>query len=160
MKFLTSAIQILLLAAPIYVASPWLALSELDTAVQRRDVVALERMVDWDAVRSGFRSDLTAYFNSKVMSGKDEAVRNAASEEISAWSERMVSNVSASGFVSLLKQTSKSPSDDDHLTVSRSYFSGLDQFTVWAGSKGKVVFVMRFEDFRWKVKRAVFDIAP
>lgn len=160
MKFQTAIISTLLLLAPIYAASPWLALSEIDLAVQKRDVFALERIVDWDAVRTGFRSDITAYLNSKLMSEKNEAVRNAVSEQISTWSERMVSTISAPGFVSLLKQTSKNPSNPGHLAVSKSNFSGIDEFVVSAGNANQLVFVMKFENFRWRVKRAILDIAP
>ena len=74
-------------------------------------------------------------------------------------SERMAANISASGLVSLLKQ--KSDKDPTwHLAVNKRHFTGMDEFVVSAGNANQLVFVMKFENFRWRVKRAILDIAP
>lgn len=47
------------LLALAYMASPYVALMQLQAALERGDVVALERGVDWKTVRDGLKQDIS-----------------------------------------------------------------------------------------------------
>jgi len=54
-----SALIVICLMVAGYVASPFIALWRLEAALDRGDTQALERRVDWRAVRDGVKQDIT-----------------------------------------------------------------------------------------------------
>lgn len=141
----------------IYFVSPWLQLLSVRNAVRDQDVVKLEKYVDWDSVRNGLKSDMTAFLTERVSAEDNDFVKGVALLVGPAMIDHLVSTISASTLLKLVQQKNmENKWETSDLIVFKASYTGLDEFSVWLGDDGDSRMVMFFEHFHWVVKRVIF----
>jgi hypothetical protein len=156
------------LAAAAYWYSPRLALDALQIALAQRDVVALERQVDWPQVRGGIRADVTGLLaaNAAQSAGGTGIGAAVGSMLATALGPTVVpflvdTVVSPQGVIRLLDYRERVDGRKVVLAVDRMGFTAVDEFTVWIAWPGDPVLaraVLVREGVRWRVARVVLPL--
>jgi hypothetical protein len=158
----------------IFIVSPWLAADRLSAALRSGDPAAIERMVDFPAVRSSLSSQLTAKLNHE-MASDPEAAANPFSGLVTLLAPALVTQVvnfvvTPEGLAKLSREAQRAdavdragrpkgwkkahPNREPQVKPALAY-TGLNTFTVTYDSpgKGRMVWVLgREKFFFWKLK--------
>lgn len=159
----------------IYIASPWMAAARLSEALRSGDPVAIERMVDFPAVRASLARQITAKINQEAGSSqemRDNPFAGLMSLVAPALVNQLVNVVvTPNGLAKLSRQTQRAaaadraarpkgwkkahPKADAPAAKPVLAYTGLNTFTATYDSpgKGKLVWVLgREKFFFWKLK--------
>jgi general secretion pathway protein G len=144
------------------------SLNGLEAGVRERDVVKLEKYVDWPRVREQVRSDLHAFVMAQVFKDAKTGEEGGLSSSIGtllavavapAVIDRVVDGfVTPQSLVRLL--TERPPSEQPDLTFVREGFTDLDEYTLLLGASAparpRIRAILRRDGITWRVVRVVF----
>lgn len=158
-------LTVAVLAGAAYWYAPRQALSGLEAALAERDVVGLERHVDWRRVRDGARADVTGYLTANAAGsvGGGHTGMAVGSMLAAAVGPPVVTFlvdhvVSPQGAIKLAAYREQADGRKLALAVERMEFTALDEFTVWVRWSDQLAsarLVMAPEGLRWRVVRVV-----
>ncbi len=138
---------------------PYVALSQLESAVRHGDPVSLAQLIDWSAVREGIKEDICDL----VM---DHPAQGTAQDVLPPFGASFVRGVAGTAVdrtitaETLVAATRNTPSDDsnafDGTRISWAFFTGLDSFRIGVitpGTTEPVLVDMELRGFKWLVRR-------
>src|SRR6516225_11547331 len=144
------------------------SLNGLEAGIRERDVVKLEKYIDWPRVREQIRSDLRASVMTQVFKeAKTDKERGLASSIgallAGAVAPAMIDRI-VDGFVtpqSLVRLLEEKPSSQrPELKLAREGFTDLDEYTLLLGASGPIRpgirAILRRDGITWRVVRIVF----
>jgi hypothetical protein len=150
-------------AGGLYWQSPRWALLSIQQAIVDKDIIPLERYIDWARVREGLRSDLAGALMARTIADSKDGSPGAAlgSALVAAVGPAVINGlvdslVTPAGLIGLIAQREQQQGGRLTLVVDRMAFSAIDEFTVWvggAGQNGLVRIVMVWDGLHWKVVR-------
>ena len=144
------------------------SLHGLEAGIRERDVIKLEKYIDWPRVREQIRSDLRASVMTHVFKeAKTDKVGGFASS-IGALLAGVVAPsmidgtvdgfITPQSFVRLLAE--KSPWEQPELTFAREGFTDFDEYTLLLGTSApshpRIRAILRRDGITWRVVRVVF----
>jgi hypothetical protein len=144
------------------------SLNGLEAGIKERDVVKLDKYIDWARVREQVRSDLHAFVMTQVFKeakgGEEKGLAFSigtllAGAVAPAMIDRVVDGfVTPQALIRLL--TEKPPSEQTDLTFDREGFTDLDEYTLLLGASGptrpRIRAILRRDGITWRVVRVVF----
>lgn len=165
------ALLILALIA-IYVASPWLAAARLAEALKSADADAIDRMVDFPAVRASLSSQITSRMNAEMRSDPETA-NNPFAGLVTLLAPALVNQVvgmvvTPDGLAKLSREAQKADAADrakgkkhddgadEGLGKPVLAYTGINTFTATYSSstRGSMVWTLgREKFFFWKLKK-------
>lgn len=158
----------------LYVASPWMAAARLSDALKTGDPAAIDRMVDFPAVRASLSSQIQSKLNAE-MRADPETANNPFAGLVTLLAPAAVNAVvsyivTPEGLAKLSKEAQKADAadaakdrakgkkrdKDDGLGKPVLAYAGLNTFTATytSRSKGEMVWTLgREKFFFWKLKK-------
>jgi hypothetical protein len=144
------------------------SLRGLEIGMRERDVVKLEKYIDWPRIREQIRSDLRAFVMTQVVKegkkgeegGWDSSIGTLLAGAVApAMIDRVVDGlVTPESLVRLLAE--KSPSEQPELTFAREGFTDFDEYTLRLGTSApthpRIRAILRRDGITWRVVRVVF----
>ena len=170
-----AALSVLLVAGlliGVVGACYWLSLiaslNGLEAGIRERDVVKLEKYIDWPRIREQIRSDLRGSVMTQVFKDANTDKEGGLASSIGALlagvvAPAMIDRV-VDGFItpqSLVRLLSQEPpSEQPELTFAREGFTDLDEYTLRLGASGPIRpgirAILRRDGITWRVVRIVF----
>jgi hypothetical protein len=144
------------------------SLNGLEAGIRERDVVKLEKYIDWPRVREQIRSDLRGSVMTQVFKDANTDKEGGLASSIGAllvgavapaMIDRVVDGfVTPQSLVRLLAE--KSPSEQLELTFAREGFTYFDEYTLLLGTSApshpRIRAILRRDGITWRVVRIVF----
>ena len=168
LSVLLAAVLLITVVGGCYWFSLTASLHGLEAGVRERDVVKLEKYIDWPTVREQVRSDLQAFVMMQVFKEAKTEKEGGLASSIGALlagavAPAMIDRV-VDGFVtpqSLVRLLAEKPSTSaPNLTFTREGFTDLDEYTLLLGTSGpthpQIRTILRREGITWRVVRVVF----
>ena len=170
-----AALSVLLVAGlliGVVGACYWLSLiaslNGLEAGIRERDVVKLEKYIDWPRVREQIRSDLRGSVMTQVFKDANTDKEGGLASSIGALlagavAPAMIDRI-VDGFVtpqSLVRLLEEKPSSQrPELNLAREGFTDLDEYTLRLGASGPIRpgirAILRRDGITWRVVRIVF----
>ena len=144
------------------------SLHGLEAGIRERDVVKLEKYVDWGRIRDQVRADLQAFMMTQVFKEAKKGEEGGLASSIGtllagavapAVIDRVVDGfVTPQALVRLL--TERPPSEQPDLTFVREGFTDLDEYTLLLGASSptrpRIRAILRRDGITWRAVRVVF----
>jgi hypothetical protein len=171
-----AAALLFLVLMALYAASPWLAAARLAEALKSGDPAAIDRMVDFPAVRASLSSQITSRMNAE-MRGDPETANNPFAGLVTLLAPALVNQmvgmvVTPDGLAKLSREARKAAAADEAADRARGKkhdngaderpgepalaYTGLNTFTATYSSRGKGSMIWtlgREKFFFWKLKK-------
>jgi general secretion pathway protein G len=144
------------------------SLRGLEAGIRERDVVKLEKYIDWPRVREQIRSELQAFVMTQVFKDAKKGEEGGLASSIGtllagtvapAMIDRVVDGlVTPQSLVRLLAE--KPPSEQPGLSFAREGFTDFDEYTLLPGTSApahpRIRAILRRDGITWRVVRIVF----
>jgi hypothetical protein len=168
LSVLPAAVLLIAVVGGCYWFSLVASLNGLEAGIRERDIVKLEKYIDWPRVREQIRSDLRASAMTQVFKEANTDKEGGLASSIGALlagvvAPAMIDRV-VDGFItpqSLVRLLSQEPpSEQPELTFAREGFTDLDEYTLLVGASGPIRpgirAILRRDGITWRVVRIVF----
>ena len=144
------------------------SLNGLEAGIRERDVVKLEKYIDWPRVREQIGSDLRASVMTQVFKEAKTDKEGGLASSIGALLAGVVAPSMIDGIVdgfvtpqSLVRLLEEKPSSQrPELKLAREGFTDLDEYTLLLGASGPIRpgirAILRRDGITWRVVRIVF----
>jgi hypothetical protein len=144
------------------------SLNGLEAGIRERDVVKLEKYIDWPRIREQVRADLQAFAMTEMFKGVEKGEGGGLASSIGtllagavapAVIDRIVDGfVTPQALVRLLAE--KPSSEQPELSLTREGFTDFDEYTLLLGTSAsthpRIRAVLRRDVITWRVVRLVF----
>jgi Protein of unknown function (DUF2939) len=144
------------------------SLRGLEAGIRERDVVKLEKYIDWPRVREQIRSELQAFVMTQVFNDAKMGEEGGLASSIGtllagtvapAMIDRVVDGlVTPQSLVRLL--AARPRSEPPELTFAREGFTDFDEYTLLLGTSApahpRIRAILRRDGITWRVVRVVF----